>query len=58
MTTAFGSLYEQMIKELKQELNIHGDETSWRIDGINQLVVGVCWKMDLVKIYEYHKRME
>ena len=33
--TAFGSLYEQMIKELKQELNIHGDETSWRIDGIN-----------------------
>ncbi len=35
MTTAFGSLYEQMIKELKQELNIHGDETSWRIDGIN-----------------------
>ncbi len=35
MATAFGSLYEQMIKELNQELNIHGDETSWRIDGIN-----------------------
>ena len=35
MAIAFGSLYEQMIKELKQESNIYGDETIWRIDGIN-----------------------
>ncbi|MGI0069797.1 MAG: IS66 family transposase, partial [Nitrosopumilaceae archaeon] len=32
---AFGKRYEQMIEELKTEHNIHGDETSWRINGKN-----------------------
>ncbi|MEM3172280.1 MAG: transposase [Candidatus Nitrosotenuis sp.] len=32
---AFGPRYLQMIDELKSEKNIHGDETSWRIDGKN-----------------------
>ncbi|MDI1496192.1 MAG: Transposase [Cenarchaeum symbiont of Oopsacas minuta] len=33
--TAFGPLYEQMVEDLKTELNIHGDETSWNITGNN-----------------------
>jgi hypothetical protein len=28
---AFGKKYTEMIVELKKELNIHGDETSWRV---------------------------
>lgn len=32
---AFGSRYHAMIAELKNELNIHGDETSWRVNGVN-----------------------
>ncbi|MDE1862804.1 MAG: IS66 family transposase [Thaumarchaeota archaeon] len=32
---AFGPRYLEMIEELKLEANIHGDETSWRIDGKN-----------------------
>ncbi len=32
---AFGSRYHAMITELKNESNIHGDETSWRVNGVN-----------------------
>jgi len=32
---AFGKKYTEMIAELKKELNIYGDETSWRVDGKN-----------------------
>jgi len=32
---AFGVKYHAMIAELKNELNIHGDETSWRVNGKN-----------------------
>ncbi len=32
---AFGKKYTEMIAELKKELNIHGDETSWRVNGTN-----------------------
>jgi len=32
---AFGRKYTEMIAELKKELNIHGDETSWRVNGKN-----------------------
>ena len=32
---AFGRKYTEMIAELKKELNIHGDETSWRVNGEN-----------------------
>lgn len=32
---AFGKKYTEMIAELKKELNIHGDETSWRVNGKN-----------------------
>ena len=32
---AFGKKYTEMITELKKELNIHGDETSWRVNGEN-----------------------
>ncbi len=32
---AFGKKYTEMIAELKKELNIHGDETSWRVNGEN-----------------------
>lgn len=35
ISRAFGRRYEQMIEELKTERNIHGDETSWRINGKN-----------------------
>jgi transposase len=35
VSRAFGRKYEQMIEELKTEHNIHGDETSWRINGKN-----------------------
>jgi len=35
VSRAFGKRYEQMIEELKTEHNIHGDETSWRINGKN-----------------------
>ncbi len=31
----FGSIYQEMISELKKEANIHGDETSWRLNGKN-----------------------
>jgi hypothetical protein len=33
VSLAFGKRYQQMIEELKTERNIHGDETSWRING-------------------------
>lgn len=32
---ALGKKYTEMITELKKELNIHGDETSWRVNGEN-----------------------
>jgi len=32
---AFGSRYHAMIAELKNESNIHGDETGWRVNGAN-----------------------
>ncbi len=32
---AFGSIYQELIMELKKELNIHVDETSWRLNGKN-----------------------
>lgn len=32
---AFGKKYTEMITELKKELNIYGDETSWRVNGEN-----------------------
>lgn len=32
---AFGKKYTEMISELKKESNIHGDETSWRVNGTN-----------------------
>lgn len=32
---AFGPKYNELIEELKRERNIHGDETSWRINGKN-----------------------
>jgi len=32
---AFGKKYTEMIAELKKELNIYGDETSWRVNGEN-----------------------
>jgi len=32
---AFGVKYHAMIAELKKESNIHGDETSWRVNGTN-----------------------
>ncbi|MFN3654698.1 MAG: transposase, partial [Candidatus Nitrosotenuis sp.] len=34
-SAAFADRYSEMIKELKSERNIHGDETSWRINGKN-----------------------
>ncbi|MHB8547511.1 MAG: IS66 family transposase [Nitrosotalea sp.] len=35
VSRAFGKRYEQLVEELKIEHNIHGDETSWRINGKN-----------------------
>jgi len=35
VSAAFADRYDEMIGELKQERNVHGDETSWRIDGAN-----------------------
>jgi len=35
VAAAFGKRYGQLIEELKTEHNIHGDETSWRINGKN-----------------------
>lgn len=35
VSAAFGKRYDTMIEELKKERNIHGDETSWRINGTN-----------------------
>ncbi|MGI0101981.1 MAG: IS66 family transposase [Nitrosotalea sp.] len=35
VSEAFGSRYHEMLQELKTERNIHGDETSWRINGKN-----------------------
>lgn len=35
VSEAFGARYEELIHELKEESNIHGDETSWRINGKN-----------------------
>ena len=32
---AFGDRYHAMIAELKNESNIHGDETGWRVNGTN-----------------------
>lgn len=35
VSAAFGKRYHEMIDELKQEKNIHGDETGWRVNGKN-----------------------
>lgn len=35
VSAAFGKRYHEMINELKQEKNIHGDETGWRVNGKN-----------------------
>ena len=35
VSAAFGRRYGELIEELKKERNVHGDETSWRIDGKN-----------------------
>ncbi|MDI1496101.1 MAG: Transposase [Cenarchaeum symbiont of Oopsacas minuta] len=51
--TAFGPLYEQMIRDLKTELNIHGDETSWRINGKNHWLWAFVGKW--TTIYEIDK---
>lgn len=35
IAASFGKRYNEMVEELKTELNIHGDETSWPINGRN-----------------------
>ena len=47
---AFGPIYQEMISELKKEANIHGDETSWRLNGKNYWLWTFVGK--LVAIYE------
>ncbi len=48
---AFGKRYQEMISELKKkEANIHGDETSWRLNGKNYWLWTFVGK--LVAIYE------
>ena len=35
ISKALGPAYKQLKKDLLREANIHGDETSWRVDGVN-----------------------
>jgi hypothetical protein len=53
ISVAFGKRYEQMIEELKTERNIHGDETSWRINGKNHWLWAFVGKWTV--IYEVDK---
>ena len=52
-----------MITELKEELNIHGDETSWRVDGKNHwlwVFVGkwtVIYEIDKSRLMKVPKRI-
>ncbi len=50
---AFGRKYTEMIMELKKELNIHGDETSWRVNGKNYWLWAFVGKWTV--IYEIDK---
>ncbi len=50
---AFGKKYTEMIAELKKELNIHGDETSWRVNGTNYWLWAFVGKWTV--IYEIDK---
>lgn len=50
---AFGVKYHAMIAELKNELNIHGDETSWRVNGTNYWLWAFVGKWTV--IYEIDK---
>lgn len=49
----FGNRYDTMIAELKTELNIHGDETSWRVNGENHWLWAFVSKWTV--IYEIDK---
>ena len=53
VSKAFGSRYDTMIVELKEDLNIHGDETSWRVDGQNHWLWAFVSKWTV--IYEIDK---
>jgi len=53
VSAAFGRRYEQMIEELKTERNIHGDETSWRINGKNHWLWAFVGKQTV--LYEIDK---
>jgi len=53
ISQAFGKRYEQMILELKTERNIHGDETSWRINGKNHWLWAFVGKQTV--LYEIDK---
>jgi len=53
VSRAFGRRYEQMIEELKTEHNIHGDETSWRINGKNHWLWAFVGKQTV--LYEIDK---
>ncbi len=53
VSKAFGSRYDTMIAELKEDLNIHGDETSWRVDGQNHWLWAFVSKWTV--IYEIDK---
>jgi len=53
VSAAFGRRYEQMIEELKTEYNIHGDETSWRINGKNHWLWAFVGKQTV--LYEIDK---
>ena len=50
---AFDKKYHTMIAELKNELNIHGDETSWRVNGKNYWLWAFVGKWTV--IYEIDK---
>lgn len=50
---AFGVKYHAMIAELKDELNIHGDETGWRVNGTNYWLWAFVGKWTV--IYEIDK---
>ena len=50
---AFGKKYAEMIAELKKELNIYGDETSWRVNGENYWLWAFVGKWTV--IYEIDK---
>jgi len=50
---AFGKKYTEMIADLKYESNIHGDETSWRVNGKNYWLWAFVGKWTV--IYEIDK---